>query len=618
MSPIPATSASARSRPRGVVSTVAGSGRLGDADGPALQASFCDPSKIAVGPDASVFVINRLAVRKIDPAGNVKTVAGPVTNRCGFNPSLDWSAPKSPSAIAVDAFGIAYIADSFAGAIYTLTPAGALTLLAGSDDPQQPNRAFSGSAGIALDAARNVYALGNPVSAPNTRSIVRISQTGEITTVVPPSAALNPTIDLARDAAGNFYLIDGSARSVVRKITPDGRISIIAGVDENPNTLVEAVDGPLGTGRLASPQGIAVTADGTVYVSDRSNTIRRIDPVTGNLSTLAGLVPQGPYLGNHATDRAGNVLVVVARPPYNGEVSIERIAPDGTATTRVPRGVVGPGPMAVDSAGNLYVLNSGRYPVANGITTGSVVRKITPQGEVSVFAGSLQSPTTSQEINIDVDGVGSAAVLNTAAALTIDPADNLYVAQVLGAPLRKITPQGVVSTVPATLPGQNQYPNAVTADAAGNIYLASCARPTRTFPTTPNAAVLKVDPSGAVTQLAGSLTEVGYVDGPGAQARFAAIQGVFTGITSNPGTCPSGLTLDAAGNVYVADTGNDVVRRIAPDGVVSTVVGQPGVRGVSLGDLPASLSRPTDLSFDAAGNLVVRSENALLRVQLGK
>lgn len=606
-----------RVTPAGVVSTVAGSGQAGYADGPARQASFCHPDQVAVGPDASVFVHDG-KVRKIDPAGNVRTVVGLADGRCR-NIQIDGMldgipVPKMPSAVAVDAFGIAYIADSFADAIYTLTPAGAVTLLAGSEDPNQRNRTFSGRTGIALDAARNLYVVSGPVPDFSPRGIIRISQAGEITTVVPPSLVLYATKDIARDAAGNFYLLDGGVRPVVRKITPDGSISIIAGVDDGSNTR-GSVDGPLGTGRL-SWQGIAVAADGTVYVSDYDNTIRRIDSATGNLSTLAGLVPQGPYLGHHTTDRAGNVFAVVSRPPYDGEVSIERIAPDGTTTTAVPRGRVGPGPLVVDSAGNLYVLNSGPYPTYDGLRRASVVRKITPQGEVSVFAGSLQSLSTTQVV--DVDGVGTAAVLGTAAALTIDPADNLYVAQHVGAPLRKITPQGVVTTVAATLPGQDQYPNAVAADAAGNVYLASCVRPTGAVISPPNAAIVQVDPRGNTAVIAGSLTEVGYADGPGAQARFAAVQGFTQGLSPIPSICPDGLTLDAAGNIYVADTGNDTVRRITPDGVVGTAVGQQGVRGVSLGALPASLSQPTDLSFDAAGHLVVRSENALLKVQLDR
>ena len=600
--------------PEGAVSTVAGSGQAGYVDGPAMQALFCYPSNLAVGPDASVFVVDG-TVRKIDMSGNVKTVAGSPIGGCLSRNFAEKPAPKAPSAVAVDAFGIAYIADSFAGAIYTLTPAGALTLLAGSEDDKRPNLDFSGSTGMVFDAARNVYVLGAFVPDLSTRSIVRISQTGEITTVVPASPALAATFDMAGDAAGNLYVTD-APRSVVRKITPDGSISIIAGVNDNAHEGGN-VDGPLGTGRLNFPTGIAVAADGTVYVSEPyTHTIRRIDPVTGNLSTLAGRVPRGPFFGNYAIDRAGNIFFAVYKP-YPEEAGIGRIAPDGTATTLVSGGLKNPGGMALDSAGNLYVLDSTSSSIKpNERTVAFVVRKITPQGEMSIFAGKLEESSTTP--GVDVDGVGPAARLYNARALTIDPAGNLYVAQYLGAPLRKVTPQGVVSTISMTLPGTEQFPNAVAADGAGNTYLVSCARVNNGRSGQPNAAILKVDPKNNVSLLAGSLTEAGYVDGAGAQARFAAIRGIDSGLSFSSGTCPSGLALDATGNVYVADTGNDTVRKITPDGVVSTAVGQQGVRGVAPGPLPASLSQPAAVSFDAVGNLYVVSEGALLKVQLGR
>ena len=465
--------------PAGVVSTVAGSGEVGEADGPAMQAAFCYPKNIAVGPDASVFVTERATVRKIDPSGNVRTVTGPTAVGCRFIKDSDRIAPKDPRAIALDALGIAYIADSFAGAIYTLTPTGALTLFAGSGVRTGSNSELNVGRGIALDAARNVYVFSVNVPECNSYTIVRISQSGEITTVVPASREILGTSDMARDAAGNLYLIDGSASRVVRKITPEGRISIIAGVADNAYQGGN-VDGPLGTGRLSSLQGIAAAADGTVYVSEQSNTIRRIDPVTGDLSTFAGRAarsPSSPSLGQHATDRAGNVFFVDYKP-YPQEPGIGRIAPDGTVSTLVAGGLKRPTDIAIDAAGNLYVLDSNGRSInpEEEITTAFVVRKITPQGEMSVFAGSLDDTTVSPRV--DVDGVGTAARLNNAHAVTTDPAGNVYVAQYLGAPLRKITPQGVVSTVAVTLPGTRQFPNAVAADAAGNTYLVSCERVT--------------------------------------------------------------------------------------------------------------------------------------------
>ena len=177
---------------------------------PGLAGVVLQPTRIAVGPDASVFVIDG-KLRKIDPTGNVRTVAGPATGNCGNLPFREAPAPKLPSAVAVDAFGIAYVADSFAGAIYTLTPDGVVTLLADSVDQKQPNPTFGGYGGIALDGARNLYVLGTTLPNVGTRDIVRVSQPGEVKTVVPLSTVLGGAKDIASDAAGILYVPGGIA-----------------------------------------------------------------------------------------------------------------------------------------------------------------------------------------------------------------------------------------------------------------------------------------------------------------------------------------------------------------------------------------------------------------------
>ncbi|MEO7937018.1 MAG: hypothetical protein ABIR55_00170, partial [Burkholderiaceae bacterium] len=610
--------------------TVAASGAVGCVNGPALQASFTDPSDVAIGPDASVFMIDGVRVRRIDAAGNVATLAGIITSKCYYGTRNNGNvAPTSPSAIAVDAAGMAYINDRTR--IYTLTPDGTLTHLVGTKDPALQMLSstvsdFHSAIGIALDAARNVYVSENYFYADGTktyRGIDRLDPTGRIVPAVPASTALGEIDDIARDAAGNVYLMD-SVRNVVRKATPAGSVSIIAGIETERYRADTSLDGPLGTGRLAAPQGIAVAADGTVYVSERySNSIRRIDPVSGDLSTLAGLAPTTFYGEYHAVDRAGNVFVAALKLDTR-DYAIQRIAPDGTATTLVNSGLNAPRGMAIDGAGNLFVVDVPKQPIDNNVgfrfgRTTAFVRKITPQGEMSIFAG---NPTNASRAP-DADGAGTAASISNARALAIDPAGNLYVSQYLGAALRKITPQGVVSTIAVTLPGIEQYPSGLAADAVGNIYLSSCpvllsqsGFTINPADAPPGAAVLKVDASGNVTQLAGSTTEVGFVDGPGARARFAADRGFTRGQGSN--ACLTGLTLDAAGNVYVADKANDAVRKITPQGEVSTVVGQKDARGIALGPLPTSLSQPTDVSVNSSGTLVIGSTSALLKMALGK
>ena len=189
-------------------------------------------------------------------------------------------------------------------------------------------------------------------------------------------------------------------------------------------------------------------------------------------------------------------------------------------------------------------------------------------------------------------------------ALTIDRAGNLYLADRSVLPngqsgntsIYRITPAGAISTLaagPFTL-------NDLAADSQGNVYAGVCAIANRFT----GAQILKYGVDGSAVALAGSPDAAGAADGTGNQARF--------------GSCQLGIGVDRNDNVFVADTANHVVRQVSASGQVSTVVGQPGVQGITLGELPASLSAPTDVSFDGAGTMYVGSAHAILKVQLAK
>ena len=595
----------------GVVTTLAGRGQPGHVNGPRLQAAFCIPADVDVDAGGNVFVLEKALVRKIAVDGSVTTVAGATPADC--RDAFGMVAPKDPRAVAVDALGIVYIADSFGGAVYTLTPSGVQSLLAGSEVRGQPTPELgSYPTGVALDAARNVYVSGLY------GTVAKITPSGQLSQLLPSSAELGSPGAIASGAAGNLYLAY-TDRNVVRKVTTAGAVSIIAGL-KNDFNLGLSVDGPLGTGRLSRPNGIAVAADGTVFVSEQgAHTIRQIDPVSGNLSTLAGsaLPSDMPFGKYHATDAAGNVFVAVKTTGAPaGDYAVQRIAPDGTVTTRIAGGLLGPRGMAIDKTGNVYVVDrSGQndgYPCFGCVaasTRNTVVRKITPQGVMTILAGTLDL-----FVAASTDGTGSAATLPDATDLAIDGAGNLYVVQATApfSALRKITPDGTVSTLSSS--GLPEGLQGIAADAAGTLFVGVCKKTfgpyAGTAETRVSSAIFKIDPSGKATLLAGSTTEIGFQDGVGTQARFSG--------EAQIGPCLQGLTVDAAGNVYVADTGNHAVRKITPDGNVSTVVGQKGVYGTTLGPLPASLFQPTDVSFDGEGNLMIGSVDALLKVRFDK
>jgi sugar lactone lactonase YvrE len=235
----------------------------------------------------------------------------------------------------------------------------------------------------------------------------------------------------------------------------------------------------------------------------------------------------------------------------------------------------------VDSTGNVYVSTSDAH----------TIRKVTPEGVVMTLAGLAGTPGSA-------DGVGSAARFNLPVGLAVDGVGNIYVAEVDNHTIRKITPVGanwVVTTIAGQAGFQGSgngtgtaarfnFPGGVAVDSATNIYVAD----------TWNHTIRKVTPARVVTTLAGLAGNAGSADGTGTAARF---------------NHPSGVAVDTAGNVYVADTFNNTIRKVTPVGtnwVVRTLGGEAGILGSANGTGSATrFSNPNGVAVDSAGNLYV-------------
>jgi len=190
------------------------------------------------------------------------------------------------------------------------------------------------------------------------------------------------------------------------------------------------------------------------------------------------------------------------------------------------------------------------------------------------------------------DGIGVSARFDWPAGIAVDVTGNAYVADTSNDAIRKITPAGLVTTLAGTAgdyggadgPGcaaRFNSPYGVAADASGNVYVAD----------TGNDAIRKITPAGLVTTLAGQAGSSGSADGTGRAARF---------------NWPSGVAVDGAGNVYVADNGNDTIRKITPIGMVTTLAGMAGHFGRSDGvGGAARFSNPYGVAVDASGNVYV-------------
>jgi sugar lactone lactonase YvrE len=234
----------------------------------------------------------------------------------------------------------------------------------------------------------------------------------------------------------------------------------------------------------------------------------------------------------------------------------------------------GPPGVAVDTAGNVYVADS----------TNNTIRKVTSGGVVTTLAGLAGSPGSA-------DGTGSAARFSAPTGVAVDSAGNIYVGDAGNAVIRKVTPAGVVTTL-AGLAGATgsadgagsdarfYQPAGVAVDRAGNVYVADYF----------NNTIRKVMPGGVVTTLAGQAGQAGSTDGTGRAAQFYA---------------PFAVAVDTTGNVYVADQFNQTIRKLTPAGVVTTLAGQ-AMRGSADGiGSAAQFSSPSGVAVDAAGNVYV-------------
>ncbi|WP_438422471.1 IPT/TIG domain-containing protein [Aquimarina macrocephali] len=205
------------------------------------------------------------------------------------------------------------------------------------------------------------------------------------------------------------------------------------------------------------------------------------------------------------------------------------------------------------------------------------IRKITAQGVVSTLAGNTQG---------NADGTGSMAQFNFPTDITIDTEGNLYAADTWNHAIRKITPQGVVSTIAGSTPGfadgigsmaQFNFPYGLVTDTLGNIFVADSG----------NDKIRKITPQGVVSTIAGSTT--GYTDGTGGMAQF---------------NFPTGIAIDKNDTLYIVERGNNKVRKITPQGVVSTFAGNTS--GFADGNgTAAQFNSPTSIIIDTAGVIYV-------------
>jgi len=274
----------------GTVSTLAGNGTLGFAEGTGAVARFYQPTGLAFDAGGNMYVADNQnhRIRKITPAGVVSTFAGSGTS--GFADGTGTAAQfQAPFGVAVDVDGNVYVADTYNHRIRKITPAGVVTTLAGNGtygyaDGDGAVAKFYVPKGVAVDLSGNVF-----VADENNQRIRKITPTGTVTTLAGSTsgstdgdvsvAQFSDPAGIAIDAAGNLYI---SAGHRIRKITPAGVVSTLAGSTKG------ITDANGSAARFSKPAGVVVDADGNVYVADDDNErIRKVTP-SGSVSTIAG------------------------------------------------------------------------------------------------------------------------------------------------------------------------------------------------------------------------------------------------------------------------------------------------------------------------------------------
>ena len=648
----------------GTISTVAGNGDSGFSGdgGPARQAALSFPLAVAVDKTGNLYICDNVnaRIRKVNiSTGVITTIAGNGINRSSGDGGLAIDAGlNNPQSIDVDSVGDLYIAESGSHRIRKITVAdGRIQTIVGTGAS-----GFSGDGGPAsaaqLTTPNSIFVTrsGNLLISDSGNNRIRqvTASDGVIQTIIgngvptftgdggsAVNASINWPTSAISDELGNLYVADRGNQRIRRVDVVTRAISTIIGRGD----VGFAGDGVSATASpLSAPTGLAIDPAGTVYFSDRDNrrvrkivnvTADKIPPVigitaptvlrswrvaTGSFS-LSGVATDNNQLATVRwfNDRGGmgavtgsntwridsirlqqglNRIRVVAWDIGGNSSSasidvwleVESVVStiagsgakgaDGDGRLATMAGLYLPSAIAFDKSGNLYIADTGNHRI----------RRVAPSGQITAYAGNGMLGSSGD------GGPATEATLNSPGALAFDSRGNLYIADTGNHRIRRVSPDGIISTVagngndlmagdggPATA-ASLYLPQGVAIDTSDNLLIAD----------TGNFRVRKVDlQTGLITTFAGSGRYGSDGDGlPALQATFKT---------------PFGLAVDQSGLIYVIDGDDHRVRRIDRNGIISAYAGNGTAGGAGDGGpaTQAQLQYPSYITFDREGNLFI-------------
>ena len=554
-----------------IVETVAG-GSIGD--NAAAVAGFLSNGVEGIAIDAlgNLYIAdgNHHRVRKLTSStGIITTVAGNGYGEYnGDNIAAVSASINHPRGVAADASGNLYIADSTHRIRKVNAATGIISTVAGTGSPGYDgdnvaavNAMIFAPRALVLDAAGNNLYFADQLN----QRIRKVNlATGVITTVagngvkgfdgddVPATnAALNGPKGLTIDASGNLYIADTSNSRIRKVAVSSGIITTIAG----PGSPGNLGDGSAATSAtLFAPVSVAIDLSGNLYLADADSRLRKIMAATGIISTAAGTGARG----------------------YSG---------DNTAATAAMLDF--PTDVALDQAGNLYIADQ----------TNRRIRKVTAAtGIISTVAG--VGTTSFNGDNI----AATSAILNNPLSVAVDSSGNVFFADTGNQRIRKVTAAtGFITTVAGSgVQGYNgdniaatnamlNFPYGVAVDSSGNVYFADSG----------NNRIRKVTTgSGNITTVVGN--GIAAYNGDNISAVNATVNN------------PVGVAVDSSGDVYIADSRNNRIRKVTvATGVITTVAGtgESGFYVDNLLAINAALSNPVSVALDASKNLYIVDQN---------